>query len=255
MKTFKELEYQRPDFKALAKDIKLATKQIQQATSYEELKRVYLEASKKVENMQTMSAIASIRNTIDKSDEFYEKEHQAISKSSASLGLVMKKFLIALLKSPFRSDIDNEYGPYLLKENEMQLKLIKFNIIFDMIKESSLGNEYSKTVALCKTTFRGEECNFYGLLKHMESTDRATRKEAFLAWAKMYEEVSPKLDKIYDQLVKVRVKIAKKLGFKDYIEYAYLARSRFDYNAEDVKQFRESVKKYVVPLCSKLYSK
>ena len=73
--------------------------------------------------------------------------------------------------------------------------------------------EYSKAAASCKVDFRGETCNFYGLLKHMESTDREERKEAFEKWANLYEGVSDKLDELYDKLIEVRVEMAKKLGY------------------------------------------
>ena len=53
---------------------------------------------------------------------------------------------------------------------------------------------YQKITAGAVTEFRGEKCNFYGLLKHMQSTDRAERKEAFEAWAGLYEQISGKLE-------------------------------------------------------------
>ena len=50
-----------------------------------------------------------------------------------------------------------------------------------------------KDSAVAVTEFRGEQCNFYGLLKHMESPDRQERKEAFHAWAALYEKISPEM--------------------------------------------------------------
>ena len=255
MEKFNEIKYKRPDYATLKKEAKLAIKALKEAKSYAEFKEVYLGLNSKMYEAMTMATIASVRNTINMQDEFYEKEEKYNNSQNATLSLTLKKVMQTVLASPFRKEIDDEFGSLLLKSTEMQLKLISFKVIFKMIKESNLGNQYSKTVALCKTNFRGEECNFYGLLKHMENPDRAIRKEAFLAWAKMYEEVSPKLDELYDKLVALRVKTAKALGFKDYIEYVYLARGRFDYQASDVAKFREQVKKEIVPLCTELYEK
>ena len=255
MEKFSEIKYTRPDYATLKKEAKLAIKALKEAKSYDEFKDVYLGLNSKMYETMTMATIASVRNTINMQDEFYEKEEKYNNSQSATLSLTLKKVMQTVLASPFRKDIDAEFGSLLLKSTEMQLKLISFKVIFKMIKESNLGNEYSKTVATCKTNFNGEDCNFYGLLKHMENPDREIRKQAFLAWAKMYEEVSPKLDELYDKLVALRVKTAKALGFKDYIEYVYLARGRFDYNAADVEKFREQVKKEVVPLCAELFEK
>ena len=47
----------------------------------------------------------------------------------------------------------------------------------------------------------------------MQSTDRQMRKEAMTAWGDLYEEISGELDALYDKMVPLRDKIAKKLGF------------------------------------------
>ena len=67
----------------------------------------------------------------------------------------------------------------------------------------------------------------------------------------MYEEVSPKLDKIYDRLVRNRCAKARNLGFDSYIDYIYPARGRYDYTAKDVADFRELVRKYITPFCDR----
>ena len=87
----------------------------------------------------------------------------------------------------------------------------------------------------------------------MQSVDRDERREAFAAWAKLYEDISPKLDEIYGKLVRVRCSISKKLGFDSYIDYAYLARGRYDYDAAKAAEFREAVRKYITPICDRLY--
>ncbi len=92
---------------------------------------------------------------------------------------------------------------------EINQKLSDEAILQDLVKESELCQKYSKASATASTIFRGEECNFYGLLKHMQSTDRDERKEAMKAWGDLYEEISGDLDSIYDQMVELRVEIAK----------------------------------------------
>ena len=86
----------------------------------------------------------------------------------------------------------------------------------------------------------------------MQSTDRQMRKEAMTAWGDLYEEISGELDALYDKMVPLRDKIAKKLGFSSYIEFIYLSYGRYDYTAEDVARFRAQVKEKIVPLCLEL---
>lgn len=104
--------------------------------------------------------------------------------------------------------------------NENQKRFADERIIEEQIQESRLCQKYSKTTASCETMFRGKQCNFYGLLKAMQSTDRMERKEAFEAWANLYESVSGELDAQYEALVALRTSMAKKLGFSSYTEMA-----------------------------------
>ncbi len=255
MEKFRDLVYERPDFKACSRKLKELAKKVRKAASYEEYRGAYLELEEVIKKVYTQSSIAHIRNTVDTTDRFYEEENAAIAKGSASIALAEQKLVKALCASPFRKQFDGEYGPYLMKSMEMQVRLVNLWILPDMVKEDALGRDYSKDAAACKTEFRGEECNFYGLLKHMESTDREERRKAFRAWAGLYESVSGKLDATYDKLVKLRVRKARKLGFPNYIDYVYLDRGRLDYTAREAAVFRDQVRDVIVPFCRELYEK
>ena len=54
-------------------------------------------------------------------------------------------------------------------------------------------------------------------------------------------------------MVKNRTEQAKKLGYKDYVELAYYIMGRTTYGIEEVRKFRNQVKKYLVPFASKLH--
>ncbi|HPW52960.1 MAG TPA: M3 family oligoendopeptidase [Erysipelotrichaceae bacterium] len=255
MKKFSALEYVRPDFKEVKKQLKEYRKKFRKVKTYPEFKDLYIELEKEAAKLATAFSIASIRNTMDKTDSFYEGELKYFNEKGAAIQLVSLSLSKKLLKSPFRKQFDEEYGPFLTEKVEKKLKLMSPLTVFDAIRETRLMQQYSKDVALCETEFRGEKCNFYGLLKHMQSTDRQIRKEAFFAWSGMYESVADKLDAIYDKLVRQRVKTAKKLGFKNYIDYAYQIRERYDYTKKEVEDFRNNVRDIIVPVCQKLYEK
>lgn len=61
--------------------------------------------------------------------------------------------------------------------------------------------------------------------------------------------------KFYDQLVQVRTRMAKKLGYENYIELGYYRMMRFDYNKNDVENYRKQVLEDVVPLDNELYAR
>ncbi|MBO4384922.1 MAG: M3 family oligoendopeptidase [Clostridia bacterium] len=253
MEKFKDLVYERPDVKKINKEFSRCMKEFKAAKTAEEANAAFLGWMKIVEKNSTQLSIASIRNTMNVKDEFYDGEVKFFNRTMPRLMLKVKAASKALLKSPFRPQLEEKYGKLYFKSMEVEIDLFKSSIILDSIRESNLSTEYSKTAAECSVEFMGEKCNFYGLLRHMQSTDRAERKAAFEEWAKLYESISDKLDKQYDKLVKTRCAIAKKLGFKSYIDYIYPARGRYDYGANEVEAFREAVRTYITPLCEKMY--
>ncbi len=255
MKKFSELEYVRPNMAALREKTNLLLIKFKNAANYEDARRLFLELDHAGDDVMTMATIASIRNTADLSDKFYEEEDLYISSEYAKLSPFFKKVNKALCSSRFRPMLEEEFGSQFFKDTEMSIRLTTHKNVPLSISQSKMCNDYSKIVGLCSVDFRGEKCNFYGLLKHMESTDREERKEAFEAWAKLYESVSKKLDVVYDKLVRNRCSQARNLGFSSYIEMIYPARGRYDYTAKDVADFRELVRKYITPFCDRYVKK
>ncbi len=70
MKNFNELEYQRPNFNEEKERIKNYIQDLKKASSYEEMRNIYLKEEKDSEYMHTMQTIASIRNTVNTGDSF-----------------------------------------------------------------------------------------------------------------------------------------------------------------------------------------
>jgi M3 family oligoendopeptidase len=125
----------------------------------------------------------------------------------------------------------------------------------DLQKENQLRTEYTKLLASAKIDFEGEERNLSGLNPFMESTDRVIRKKANEAKWKFFEDNQEQFDKNYDDLVKLRDKMAKKLGYKNFVEMGYARMGRTDYDAEMVSSFRKQVLDYIVPVTLKLKQK
>ena len=252
METFSKIEYNRPNMGAAKKKFKSLLRQLKQAKSYAEARAAYLAFEQESGHLETSYVVASIRNTLDTADKFYDGEMRFFNRAMAQLMPLSKAFTETLLRSPFRAQFEQEFGRQLFTLAEIDQKTQSTKIIPDLIRQGNLENVYKKTTAACKTTFRGEEVNFYGLLKHMESPDREERKEAYLAWAKLYEGISEKLDRQYDKLIQVRIRIAKKLGLPDYTTLGYLNMRRADYGPAEVARFREQVRTIIVPAVARL---
>jgi len=93
------------------------------------------------------------------------------------------------------------------------------------------------------------------LSAYLEKTDRDLRERAFRTmWDRRLKDKDA-LDESFDKLFQIRNKIAKNAGCKDFIDYIFLAKRRFDYSPADCKNFHESVEKLVLPLLKEIYKK
>ena len=252
LKKFHDLEYVRPDISLLKKNYKRLIAAFKRAPDLETANKLLLRMQELESETETTYSIAAIRNTMDTTDTFYDKEIAFFNKALPQLIPTQKKYLKALLQSPHRPGLEAKYGSQLFRQAELDEKTQSIWILTDKIKESNLKSAYKKLAASCKTDFRGEVCNFYGLLRHMESADRNERREAFLAWAGLYEQNAAKLDELFDKLIAVRVRMARKLHFDNYTSFAYLNRHRIDYTAVDAARFRDQVRRVVVPACMRI---
>ena len=247
MVQFQDMPYTRPDMEALKAAYGQTAEKLKSAASYEEARSAFFALQQAEEERGTMAALCSVRNTIDTTDPFYEGEMKWLREQNASLIPLRKAYQEALSSSPFRLQFEAEFGKQMFRLIDAGLKTSDERIIPDVIREGNLCQQYQKDSALAVAEFRGEKCNFYGLLKHMESPDREERKEAFHAWAALYEQISPQLDAEYDELVHLRDRMAHTLGFESYTDLAYLERRRFDYTKDDAANFRRQVKELVTP--------
>lgn len=255
MKKFAELQYVRPDMEKIFARVSGDIAVLKEAKNYEEFRNAYMDYVEADTELETSKTVAHIRNTINLLDEFYEAEMVYFNSQMPKYEILKKEMGEVIVASPFKAEMEKEFGTILIQNMEAQKQLSDESIVDDQVKEAELVSRFMKTQAAATVEFKGEQIGNYGLLKIMQSTDRAERKEAFEAWAKLYEGIAPTLEEIYDSLVKVRAGMAKKLGFKNFIPMGYLRRRRFDYTEKELEVFRKQVREVVVPAAAKLYER
>lgn len=114
---------------------------------------------------------------------------------------------------------------------------------------------YQKITGGMSVNYDGETRTLQQMNKYLELADRAKREDAFRTiWSRRLQD-SEALDNAYTKLFDLRNKIAKNAGCKDFIEYIFKAKNRFDYTPADCKTFHESIEKLVLPLLRKIYEK
>lgn len=251
--TFPTMEYRRPDFAELTKQFEQLTEKVKKAASYEELKSCLLEKEALGSPLQTQTTIVYIRHTLDTRDEFYEKEQEYLDETFPTFMPVSLALDEALMASPFRPQLEEEYGKQLFVQMDLAKKTFCEENIPLMQREAKLMNEYQKIMATAAIPFEGEERNLYGIQKFFEHEDRAVRAAAYRAYSDFYHKNEPRLEEIWDALIKVRNEMGRNLGYENYIPLAYLQQGRTDYGVKEVEAFRRQVKEELVPFCEKLY--
>ena len=251
--TFEKIPYERVDFEKVKTFYQEINARLQDAKSYAEVKQCILDEEAFSSTIITMGTIASVRHTIDTSDEFYAKEEEYFDQKYPEAMPYMQAFNISLLNSPFRKQIEEEYGGHFLEMVELSTNSFSEKNIPLMQEESELTNRYQKLTAACKIPFDGGEHNLYGILKYFSDPDREVRKAAAKKYAEFFEKNDKELGEIFDRLVKIRHEMGKNMGFANFIPLGYKKQSRLDYDEKDVAAFRAQVLEEIVPFCKKLY--
>jgi oligoendopeptidase F len=122
-------------------------------------------------------------------------------------------------------------------------------------EEAKLGQQYQELSGSLTVQFRGMEKTLPQMAPYLEEPDRALRQEAWELTAQRRLQETEKFENFFDQLVKLREQIAKNAGFKNYLEYAFRARGRFDYTPEDCRKFHDAIEKEVMPILRQLQSR
>lgn len=249
---FQDFKYVRPDIEAIKSSMTEKLRQFENAASFEEQDKVLAEINEIRAQIDTMDNIGYIRHTMNTTDGFYESEQDFWDENRPYLEELNSKFYQALVGSAFREDLETKWGKQLFTLADMRLRIFSPEIIEDLKEENKLCTEYRKLMASAELMFEGEKRNLAQMVPFMQSPKRETRKEAAKVHWSFFEDNESKFDEIYDKLVKVRHKIATKLGFENFIEVAYLRMNRSDYNHEDVANYRKQVLENLVPITSEL---
>ncbi|MBR3227228.1 MAG: M3 family oligoendopeptidase [Erysipelotrichaceae bacterium] len=249
---FKDLKYERIAYEDIERDFTELLKKLKEAADKETFMKVFKDINVYRGHIMTMNTLCSIRHTIDTSDAFYETENDYWDETSPRIQEFETDFFRTVIECPFRNELD--IPETFCKLGEYSLKSFSPLIIEDLQEENRLATEYGKLKASAKIDFRGNTYNLSSIATMLNDDDRNTRKEAAKAVTKFYEDNEDKFDEIYDKLVKVRDRMAKKLGYRSFIELAYLRMNRFDYDEKMVANYRRQVLEDIVPIASKIYA-
>ena len=90
------------------------------------------------------------------------------------------------------------------------------------------------------------------LMKYARDDDRETRREAYTQLGLGLQAHAAELDDIFDRLVHIRDRIARKMGYENFVELGYYRMGRLCYNQDDVAAFRQNILRDIVPVVTRI---
>ncbi len=250
---FSEMKYVRPELDKIREDAERIKLGFSGAKSAEEAEMFLTEWDRLMSHADTMMSLAYVRSSIDTNDEYYEKEVEYIDEISPELTELGQSFAELLVNSPFRKELEGKFGSLMFLNSEIFLKAFSKEIIPETQETNKLETEYQKLIASAQVDFDGKKCTISQLMPYKQSADDEIRRAAWLKEAEFYSENGKKLDEIFDRLVDLRDRKAKKLGYDNFVKLGYLQMNRNCYDQEDVSRFRKAVVQYIVPIADRLY--
>ena len=249
---FSEMPYKRLDPQEIIKTTQDLTKRLKSAQSYEEARKVFLEYEEEEKVVDTTITLAYVRQSIDTRDEFYNDEKDFWDEACPEMEEYGQEWIQAMLDTPFRKDFEAEFGDLMFVNAEIERKTFSPEIVEDMQKENELVSEYDDLIASAQVPFEGKVYTLSQLEPFEDDLDDERRLAAWKAEGQWFKDNQPELDRIYDELVKLRDGMGRKLGYDGYTQLGYYRMERNCYDKQDVEKFREAVQKYLVPVADSI---
>ncbi|WP_022761146.1 M3 family metallopeptidase [Butyrivibrio sp. AD3002] len=248
MKRFDEIQYERPDFDLLEAEIGQAVTAAKNGESFEEFDEVYKEYQKVVAHSATMALILNIRSYLDGTDEENNAEKAYVFGKMAVAG--EQRIYEAVENSAYREAFEEKYGAFLIKKQLNEKKLYEAGEEF-LIRENELVTELHKCLSELKYEYNGEMVSASQIGFKKKSPDTEVRHNARYSVEKAFAENGERFGELIGELVEVRDKLAKANGFKNYLDYENISRGRFSYGEDELQEFCDNVKKYILPVLEK----
>lgn len=250
---FKDFKYERIELDDIQKEYGQMIKKLKECQNASDFLKEFNDINRYRKHFMTMYQLCYIRHSIDTSDKFYDSEKDYWDETLPVVQTYENEFFKICLDFKDRDELN--IPDTFFKQAEFAMKTFDECIIEDLKEENRLGSEYGKLKASAKIEMDGQVYNLASIDTKLSSPDREVRKRAYKAYAKFFEDNEQKFDEIYDGLVKVRDRIAKKLGYESFVELGYLRMNRFDYNQSDVANYRKQVVESIVPIATRIYEK
>lgn len=244
---FSEMPYQRITYEEIAERYRELTEQLRDAADGGACMEVLRSRNRLMDDMTPMT-LCYVRHDMDVNDAFYAAEQDYYDEIGPRLADLGQQFDRVLLESPHRAYLEGELGRQAFVLMEQSQRGFDSRLIPLSQESNALESRHTQLTAGATVQWEGQQVKRSRMGPFAESPDRETRKRASLAISDSWEAQRGELEELYDKLVHNRHRKAQTMGFADYTRMSYHTMCRVGYGPAEVGNFRQHVKKHIVPL-------
>lgn len=248
--TFGEMPYRRVEYDKLEKQYLELIEECRRASDADAIKKVLHKKNALSDEMTDMS-LCYVRHDMDVNDTFYAAEQSYYDEIGPLLTELDNRFQELLLEDSRRQAAEAVLGSQVIAMMENSIRGFEESVIELAQEENRLTGIHNQLTSTAVVQWQGKELKRSLMTPYTQSDDRETRKEAYAACSRSWELQRSQLEDVFGKLVQNRAKQAGKLGFPSFVELSYCRMNRIGYTPDEVREFREAVKKEIVPLLIK----
>ncbi len=252
---FKDIRYERIPMEKFETEFKAVLNEMENADTFGKFDAAFINIYKKRDSFDTMFQLANIRYCTNTRNETYLKEVGHLDEIMPRFEDLVNQFYIVLNQSKFKGEISKKWGKHILDIAKFSVNGFDPIILNELKEHNKLCTEYSKLKDKAEIDFNGEKLNLGSIGKYLLDNDRKVREKASRAQWKFFADHQEEFDDLFDRMVKVRHKMALKMGHENFVALGYQWMQRFDYTEEMVADFRKWVVEIIVPIAQKLRQK
>ncbi|NEU05367.1 M3 family oligoendopeptidase [Clostridium senegalense] len=251
---FEDFEYKRVDIEEAKRKVLKLIKDFRNSDSYENQCFVIDEINEIRNEFISMKVICELRKYLGINKEFYSKEMEYYADAEPIMDGLICEYYKALDSSKFKKMLKCRYGNQLFDLAKMKMRCVSDEIIEELQEENKIMVDYFELFNKLKSRkkFDGKFIGICEFNEYINSDLREIRKSGYEAQTEIYIENENEIQNLFDKLVKVRNKMALKMGYENFIEMGYARMKRVGYDKNMVSNFRKQILKYVVPLNKEL---
>tara|TARA_Y100000739_G_scaffold228264_1_gene239630 strand:- start:8517 stop:10238 length:1722 start_codon:yes stop_codon:yes gene_type:complete len=176
-----------------------------------------------------------------------EKFNFWINSISPKVSPYNQKLNLKLLENPLINELDPDKYKIYIRGVKKSIEIYREDNIPLFTEMKKKEQEYGAICAKMIISHKGKNLTMQQASALLKENDRKVREKIYLKISNRRKKDEKALDKLFDDLINLRKRIANNAGFNNYRDYMFAAMGRFDYTATDCYQFHDSIQHYIVP--------